>query len=90
MKTKLTVFKGATTEAKFDNGMTLELWRTDHGFEEAKKLMSDIVKVWNMHDELVEALNNTLSVLSEMQKNNEIYLPNTIGKLKNILKKATS
>lgn len=58
MKIKLSIFEGSKTEAKFENGMSLELWyNRNKNYEDAKTIMSDLVKCWNMHDEMLEALN---------------------------------
>jgi len=57
MNIKLQIFKGCKTEAKFDNGMSLELWYDrKKNYEDAKTVMADLVKCWNMHDEIIEGL----------------------------------
>ena len=56
-KGEMRTFKGSDFEAAFSNRMTIEIWKdNDHDPNEAKANIKRLVKCWNMHDELLEAL----------------------------------
>lgn len=70
MKTlKLTIFKGAPTESKFENQMTLELgYKGQHTYRDAKQLMSDLTKCWNIHNDLIEVLQKLIRDIEYPQR----------------------
>lgn len=75
-KQKLSIFKGAPTEAKFDNGMTLELAYSGryHRYIDAKEIMSELVKCWNLHDELIKENEKLKAHIIVMEKSIELII----------------
>ena len=88
MKTKLKLKKISNTGADFDNHMSIQLWHTDDQVKIAEQTLNDLIKSWNMHDELIEQhkINvkffSSLIIMLSSEKDNEDLVDELKTKLK--------